>query len=92
MLQAIDLSSGTPGGYQQLDVNSYVTCMSISPTGEYLAFGDADGQLHLWTTKAASGGEDVALPPFNGYEGIKPEWVDASDPPPVVEWTETTYV
>jgi PAB-dependent poly(A)-specific ribonuclease subunit 2 len=90
MLQSIDLSSSTPGNYQQLDINSYITCMTISPSGDHLAFGDADGQLHLWTTQEVSEVEQVDLSPFNGYEGIKPEWVDQTDPPSSVNWTEKT--
>lgn len=72
---------GTPGSYQQLDA-SYITAMDLSPQGDYLAFGDADGQLHLWTIHDTS---DISAskPPFNGYEGNKPEWPDAVEPPSI---------
>ncbi|WWD21952.1 PAB-dependent poly(A)-specific ribonuclease subunit PAN2 [Kwoniella shandongensis] len=101
MLQIIDMSIGSTTSssslnFQQLDVNSYVTSMALSPRGDYLAFGDADGQLHLWTTHEV--GENavlddrggLVLPPFNGYEGIKPEWPDAADAPPPIPWDDTT--
>ena len=79
MLQLVDLNSSDH--FQQLDVNSYIVSMTLSPGGDYLAFGDADGHAHLWTTH-----ETGYLPPFNAYEGVKPEWPDASDPPPAIPW------
>ncbi|KAK8846644.1 PAB-dependent poly(A)-specific ribonuclease subunit PAN2 [Kwoniella newhampshirensis] len=99
MLQMIDMSIGSTTSsmnFQQLDVNSYITSMTISPRGDYLAFGDADGQLHLWTTHET--GENallddrggLLLPPFNGYEGVKPGWPDVADPPPPISWDDTT--
>jgi PAB-dependent poly(A)-specific ribonuclease subunit 2 len=66
--------------------------MALSPLGDYLAFGDADGQLHLWTmhdtTPDPSG--HLALPPLNGYEGVKPEWPDSTEPPPQIPWDDKT--
>ena len=95
-LQTVDMASGSTGNFAQLDVNSYVTSMALSPGGDYLAFGDADGQLHLWTThdtsENAQTNEDgsLVLPPFNGYDGIKPEWPDQVDPPPNIAWDDAT--
>ncbi|WRT65143.1 uncharacterized protein IL334_002085 [Kwoniella shivajii] len=101
MLQSVDMSMGTGSTgstFQQLDVNSYVTTMALSPKGDYLAFGDADGHLHLWTTHET--GENslldldengqIVLPTFNGYQGVKPEWPDTIDPPPSIVWEDTT--
>ncbi|KAK4684555.1 PAB-dependent poly(A)-specific ribonuclease subunit 2, partial [Tremellales sp. Uapishka_1] len=89
MLQVIDMSTGGAGNYQQLDVNSYVTSMTMSPAGDYLAFGDADGQIHLWTQhdtseNALDENGSFALPPFNGYDGVKPEWPDQVEAPPAI--------
>ncbi|WVQ97692.1 PAB-dependent poly(A)-specific ribonuclease subunit PAN2 [Kwoniella sp. CBS 9459] len=97
MLQVVDIALGSTGStFQQLDVNSYVTSMGLSQRGDYLAFGDADGQMHLWTTHET--GENarlddngaMVLPPFNGYEGIKPEWPDQAELPPPIVWEDTT--
>lgn len=97
VLQIVDMAAGSSGtDFQQLDVNSYITAMTLSPGGDFLAFGDADGQLHLWTTHDTS--EDarssengsLELPSFNGYDGIKPEWPDPVDQPPPIVWDETT--
>ena len=86
MIQSVDLTGQSSGGFQQLDVGSYVTSMALSPAGDYLAFGDADGQVHLWTSNDIS----ESLPPFNAYEGVKPEWPDNPAPPPAVTWDDTT--
>nr|XP_018265891.1 PAB-dependent poly(A)-specific ribonuclease subunit PAN2 [Kwoniella dejecticola CBS 10117]OBR88049.1 PAB-dependent poly(A)-specific ribonuclease subunit PAN2 [Kwoniella dejecticola CBS 10117] len=97
MLQSVDMSGGSAAStFQQLDVNSYVTSMALSPRGDYLAFGDADGHLHLWTqydtgeTAQLDENGQMVLPTFNGYEGIKPEWPDQADTLPPIVWEETT--
>jgi len=95
MIQVADLTNGT-NEFQQLDVSSFVTSMALSPRGDYLVFGDGDGQLHLWTQHDTSENArldehgNLALPPFNGYEGVKPEWPDHADPPPPVVWDDNT--
>lgn len=81
--QVVDMQ--TPAAqwqYQQLDVKSYITSMAISPQADYIAFGDADGQVHIW-----GNGSDG---PFNGYDGIKPDWPDAAEPTPSIKWEERT--
>ncbi|WWD08075.1 hypothetical protein V865_006185 [Kwoniella europaea PYCC6329] len=97
MLQTVDMSTGSTGSmFQQLDINSYVTSMALSPRGDYLAFGDADGNLHLWTnhdtgeTAQLDENGQLVLPTFNGYDGIKPEWPDQADPLPPIVWEDTT--
>lgn len=95
MVQVADISTGT-NEFQQLDVSSFITSMALSPRGDYLAFGDGDGQLHLWTQHPTGEGAqlddhgNLALPPFNGFEGIKPEWPDPVDPPPPIVWDDST--
>lgn len=95
MLQVADMSTSA-NEFQQLDVSSYITSMALSPRGDYLVFGDGDGQLHLWTQHDTSDGAaldangNLDLPPFNGYEGIKPEWPDQVEPPPPIPWDDGT--
>jgi PAB-dependent poly(A)-specific ribonuclease subunit 2 len=57
----------------------------VSPTGAYLAFGDADGSTHLMT---AVEGNDVV--PFNGFEGQPIEWADRPEPLPDIDWNDST--
>lgn len=95
-VQLADISTGASGAFQQLDVNSFITSMSISAGGDYLAFGDADGQVHLWTTNdlGESAPRDqegnLRLPAFSGHGGVKPEYPEQVDPPPTIAWNEAT--
>ena len=66
---------------------SYITSVAVSPTGSYVAFGDADGMINLLTAA-----EDDVDTPFNGFEGHPVEWADPPDEVPVNEWSEITCV
>jgi PAB-dependent poly(A)-specific ribonuclease subunit 2 len=89
MLQVVETSGSSPM-FQQLDVNSYVTSMALSPLGDYLVFGDAEGSLHFWTTHDTNPADgQLNLPPFNGYDGVKPEWPDPIESPQI-PWDEKT--
>jgi PAB-dependent poly(A)-specific ribonuclease subunit 2 len=71
--------------FSQLDVSSYVTSMALSNYGDYLAFGDADGQLHVWTTNdlgdsARDERGEIKLPPFHYDGGVSVEWPDQVEP------------
>lgn len=59
--------------------------MSISPTGTYMALGDADGAIHLLSQAE----EDM---PFNGFDGQSITWIDGPLAPPEIEWTDSTWV
>lgn len=52
-----------------------------------MAFGDADGFIHLATTTY-----DETHVPFNGFEGQPVPWPDAPAPLPDIEWDDSTYV
>lgn len=67
----------------QLDVPTYVTSSAISPNAAYMAFGDAEGTIHL-----LSQAEEDA--PFNGFEGQPVPWADTASPLPEIEWTKST--
>jgi PAB-dependent poly(A)-specific ribonuclease subunit 2 len=56
----------------------------VSPTGDYLAFGDADGLIHI-----LSAAEEDHLP-FNGFDGQPVEWADTPEPLMEIEWTDET--
>lgn len=57
--------------------------MAIAPTGEGLAFGDAEGYVHLWAAQ-----EDAK---FCRYEA-EIELPDAVEPPEQIEWRDDTCV
>lgn len=69
----------------QLDVTSYLTSAAVSPTGAYMAFGDAEGTIHLLT----AADEEGSLP-FNGFDGQPIEWADTPEPLVDIEWTDST--
>lgn len=60
-----------------------MTAAAISTSGDYLAFGDAEGNTHVWST-------DHAGSTFNGYGGVEPEWADPVEPPTAVAWATDT--
>jgi PAB-dependent poly(A)-specific ribonuclease subunit 2 len=86
VLQTYDMSLGADSSvFSQLDVSSYVTSMALSNYGDYLAFGDAEGQLHIWTTndlddRARDESGELKLPPFHYDGGVSIEWPDHAEP------------
>lgn len=68
-------------------MSSFVSSVAVSPTGTYLAFGDAEGTIQLLT--AADEGESL---PFNGFDGQPIEWPGAPEPPLNDRWSDRTSV
>ncbi|GBE82668.1 ubiquitin carboxyl-terminal hydrolase-domain-containing protein [Sparassis latifolia] len=85
LINIVDASNPNVNEFYQLDTSSYITSAAVSPTGAYMAFGDAEGAVHLMT--AASEEEHL---PFNGFQGKDVEWVDTPEPLPQIEWTDST--
>ncbi|KAG6818207.1 hypothetical protein H0H87_000112 [Tephrocybe sp. NHM501043] len=79
------LNPAAASEFYQLDLSSYVTSCAISATAAYMAFGDAEGVIHL-----LSQAEDTVDVPFNGFDGQPVEWADTPDVLPEIEWTQTT--
>jgi PAB-dependent poly(A)-specific ribonuclease subunit 2 len=67
---------------------SYLNCAAVSPTGTYMAFGDADGTIHMMSSSAPNDEEE--LQPLNGFEGQRIEWADITFPIPEVDWDAKT--
>ncbi|KAL0580436.1 poly(A)-specific ribonuclease [Marasmius crinis-equi] len=78
---------GAVSEFCQLNLASYVTSIAISPTGAYLACGDAEGAIHL-----LSQAEDTSDIPLNGFEGRPIEWADPPEPLPDIQWDDSTWV
>ncbi|KAH7107329.1 ubiquitin carboxyl-terminal hydrolase-domain-containing protein [Auriculariales sp. MPI-PUGE-AT-0066] len=72
--------------FLQLDVTSYISSIAISPTGGYIAFGDSDGTVRIATAYETPEEEG----PFNGFEGMAPEWFTEPEPLPQMDWDERT--
>jgi PAB-dependent poly(A)-specific ribonuclease subunit 2 len=70
-----------------MDVSSYISAVAVSPTGGYMAFGDAEGYIYMLSSSV--GDEHV---PFNGYDGKPAEWADPPQPLPEIIWNDRTLV
>jgi len=64
-----------------------VTSVAVSPTGAYIACGDAEGMIHM-----RSQAEEGNSLPLNGFEGQLVEWADTAEPLPDIEWNDSTCV
>ena len=83
-MQISDLSNPSAIHFSNIEVDSYITAMAMAPTGEGLAFSDADGIVHLWNT--AEYGEEARYPRF-----VEPiELPDPPEPPRQVNWSSDT--
>ncbi|KAJ3807230.1 ubiquitin carboxyl-terminal hydrolase-domain-containing protein [Lentinula aff. lateritia] len=87
-ISIVDASNfgGVSNDFSQIEgLTSFVTAVAISPTGAYLACGDADGMIHL---KSQVEGDEAV--PLNGFEGRPVEWANPPEPLPELEWTDST--
>ncbi|KAJ6546999.1 ubiquitin carboxyl-terminal hydrolase-domain-containing protein [Mycena capillaripes] len=84
LINIVDMSTAASEFYQ-LDLTSYITSMALSPTGAYMACGDAEGIVHLMSQID----EEGSLP-FNGFDGQPVEWADTPASLPDIEWTDST--
>ncbi|KAF8628478.1 hypothetical protein AX15_003989 [Amanita polypyramis BW_CC] len=86
LINIVDASNPSSSSeFHQLDVASYITSAAVSPTGTYMAFGDADGGIHLLTQA-----EDDGTIRFNGFDGHPIELANTPSPLPVIEWNGNT--
>lgn len=67
--------------FSQIDTTSFLTSMAIAPTGEGLAFGDAEGYVHLWSSQ-----EDAKFCRFEG----EVEMPDTAAPLERIDWHDDT--
>ncbi|KZV99079.1 hypothetical protein EXIGLDRAFT_739011 [Exidia glandulosa HHB12029] len=72
----------------QVDTATYVGAVAVSPTGGYIAFGDAEGMIQI--VSAYDPYDEDGEVPFNGFDGVPPEWGDAPEPLPEIEWADNT--
>ncbi|POW13561.1 hypothetical protein PSHT_07745 [Puccinia striiformis] len=97
-LQIIDLAQPIPtSSFYQLDVGSYITDMCISSSGDGLAYAEADGLVHLWTTAVGDldltddGVRSTNTKPIKWSRGNMPIVLpDSIDEPAPIQWTDET--
>ncbi|KAH9857626.1 ubiquitin carboxyl-terminal hydrolase-domain-containing protein [Lenzites betulinus] len=85
LVQILDTTNPSTNEFCQLDAQSYISSVAVSPTAGYMAFGDSDGVIHL-----LSAADEDAMVPFNGFDGKPIDWPDTAEPLPDIEWTDST--
>ncbi|KIL69643.1 hypothetical protein M378DRAFT_184057 [Amanita muscaria Koide BX008] len=86
LINMVDVSNPSSSSeFYQLDLASYITSAAVSPTGAYMAFGDADGAIHI-----LSQAEESSELPLNGFDGQPIELANTAAPAPMIEWDSDT--
>lgn len=83
-VQMLDLKDIGKSSVFQVETPNVLTSMAISPTGEGLAFGDADGYVHLWAAQPEEGDAK-----FCRFEG-EVELPDPVEAPERINWRDDT--
>ncbi len=83
--QIVDTGNPGEGVFNQIQTGSYITCLDISPSGDFLAFGEADGSVRLWSSSS-----DTSALRFNNFESDPPEAADVPEELPSINWTPNT--
>ena len=81
----VDTNNPGESIFNQINIGSYITCLDMSPSGDYMAFGEADGSVRLWSSPP-----DVSAIRFNTFQTDVPDGPDILEPPPPIEWTPST--
>ena len=83
--QIVDVGNPGEGRFFQLNSGSFITSLALSPSADFLAFGDADGSVRLWSSSS-----DASSLRFNQFPANPVEMPDPIEPPPFVNWTTET--
>lgn len=65
-----------------------MSSLAISPSADFLAFGEADGSVRLWAS--ASDPSTASSLRFNPFASSAPEAPDLPEQPAFVNWTTET--
>lgn len=79
----VDIANHNAVSLRHANTAQYITCTDLAPSGESLAFVDAEYTVQLWGSPDKVRFTDVATPV---------EWPDVPVPPPTVEWADDTFV
>lgn len=82
--QLADLSNPASIEFYTTETNSYLTAMTVAPTGQGLAFADADGIVDVWS--AAPPDEEPVFARFKNPIDVP----EPPEPPKHINWTPDT--
>lgn len=82
--QIVDMNNPGEASFFHLPTNSILTSLCMAPSAEYVAFGEADGGLRLWSSdntamQLSHPDTLTAAPKFNTFNTSPPDFPDAPD-------------
>ncbi len=83
--QIVDIGMPGEGRFFYTNASSFTTSLAISPSADYIAFGEADGSVRLWSSSS-----DTSNLRFNSSYSSSLEFPDMSEPTPFVNWSTET--
>ncbi|KAJ9474966.1 PAN2-PAN3 deadenylation complex catalytic subunit PAN2 [Pseudozyma hubeiensis] len=83
--QIVDIGMPGEGRFFYTNASSFTTSLSISPSADYIAFGEADGSVRLWSSSS-----DTSNLRFNTFASSSLEFPDMVEPTPFVNWSTET--
>nr|CDI55095.1 related to PAN2-component of Pab1p-stimulated poly(A) ribonuclease [Melanopsichium pennsylvanicum 4] len=83
--QIVDIATPGEGRFLYTNASSFITSLAISPSADYIAFGEADGSVRLWSSSS-----DTSNLRFNTFSSSSLEFPDMVEPTPFVNWSTET--
>ncbi|KAI9743044.1 MAG: poly(A)-specific ribonuclease [Claussenomyces sp. TS43310] len=80
-MHMVDLMNVNTSNIRQANVTSYLTAIEIAPSGEALAFADAECKVHLWGSPSRIRFAELSQPV---------ELADVEAPVPELDWSQDT--
>ncbi|CDR99940.1 hypothetical protein [Sporisorium scitamineum] len=83
--QIVDIATPGEGRFFYTNATSFTTSLAISPSADFIAFGEADGSVRLWSSSS-----DTSNLRFNIFASSALEFPDIAEPTPFVNWSTET--
>ncbi|KAJ1017800.1 hypothetical protein NDA16_005117 [Ustilago loliicola] len=83
--QIVDIATPGEGRFFYTNATSFTTSLAISPSADYIAFGEADGSVRLWSSSS-----DTSNLRFNTFASSSLAFPDMAEPTPFVNWSTET--
>ncbi|GAK66483.1 pab-dependent poly -specific ribonuclease subunit pan2 [Moesziomyces antarcticus] len=83
--QIVDIATPGEGRFFYTNASSFTTSLAVSPSADYIAFGEADGSVRLWSSSS-----DTSNLRFNTFNSSALDFPDMAEPTPFVNWSTET--